>query len=450
MENLLEWGKNNLYKKIISVAAIIMLLCYIMVTYYIIKAMENYSVSDISSALSVAKVGLVISAIAVVFGVIDYIIYPKERNLIMKIISLISFICALFWFWQVSKVLSGDNGISESTMRILSDVTFVILIVAVVRAISFLLKINGNKGEVIASKEIENKEVENKEIENKKLTTQGLSAFLKSTCLKIKNLLVDGFKKAKIVICEHKKKFILLMLILISFASVFIVTQYVIKTSVDVFEGVEVTFSGVSEDGIAAVDKSKLKTTENSSINQFLFNLEYKVSNTTNLKNDEVIILTAFPSSEKMKELKISVPTLTKEFTVTGLSTVPQSKADIPNVEKLDNILLSDVTSGDYTSSNVTTTNELVKTCYAPLPYSDVYYEEKYGTFLNIYKKVTTRTSKYSDPTVSEEYKVKGYTGLTISPDGQLNKDYSEIGSTSYKSFDAAEMQAIKKGLECN
>lgn len=94
-------------------------------------------------------------------------------------------------------------------------------------------------------------------------------------------------------------------------------------TQVDPFENINVKFGGISEYATTAeVDESKLSDELSDAIS---YNFSY---NTEELKNGDVIKVSASADEEELKELGIELTATTKEITISGLSEYRESIAD--------------------------------------------------------------------------------------------------------------------------
>ncbi|TLG72762.1 hypothetical protein [Culicoidibacter larvae] len=102
-------------------------------------------------------------------------------------------------------------------------------------------------------------------------------------------------------------------------------------TSVDVFADVEIVYDGangyaVVEDGIKPYVSPSANEAQN---NGFKAVINY-TSDAKNVSNGDVITVTAVVNQELLDQYRISPESLTKQFTVSGLATVPAKYSDIP------------------------------------------------------------------------------------------------------------------------
>lgn len=102
-------------------------------------------------------------------------------------------------------------------------------------------------------------------------------------------------------------------------------------TTVDIFDGVEIVYDGangyaVVEDGI----KPYVSPSENEAqSNGFKAVVNY-ISDAAHLSNGDVITVTAVVNQELLNQYRLSPESLTKQYTVSGLSTVPAKYSDVP------------------------------------------------------------------------------------------------------------------------
>jgi hypothetical protein len=108
--------------------------------------------------------------------------------------------------------------------------------------------------------------------------------------------------------------------------------------SIDILESLQLNYSGVSGEAKPEINVDSLPTVDDNSINEFIHNdIKFSISPNSNLSDGDIVIVTAVPNAEKMKELNISIPELSKSFTVEGLDSYVNdvSQVDIPKFEEL-------------------------------------------------------------------------------------------------------------------
>lgn len=106
-------------------------------------------------------------------------------------------------------------------------------------------------------------------------------------------------------------------------------------THVDLFQNIDVEFSGINENGRAELRRT-FSTVNNPAIDNFLDTVSFEFDTNQALSNDQEINLIArIDDHEEPKRLKLKIDTFSKSFKVEGLPSYVKSLADITEVQPL-------------------------------------------------------------------------------------------------------------------
>lgn len=135
----------------------------------------------------------------------------------------------------------------------------------------------------------------------------------------------------------NKKTKVLTSIIAVIVVIVIIVSVYftqIKKTDVDVLEDIKIEYTGVSGQAKAQIDKASIKIFDNPKINDFVNNhIEFNILPNENLKEGDTIKVVIEPDISAMKDNKINISNIQKEFKVMGLDKYPDSLQDLPNLK---------------------------------------------------------------------------------------------------------------------
>ncbi|MDR1795705.1 MAG: hypothetical protein LBR25_09950 [Erysipelotrichaceae bacterium] len=196
---------------------------------------------------------------------------------------------------------------------------------------------------------------------------------------------------------------------------------------VDIFEGMEVGFFGINGEGKAEI-VSFPKKTHDEKYNSFLDETRFVLSIENGLSNGDVITITAYVNEKLQKQNRYVIDNLTMTVTVTGLSSLVYSPADITNYQ--DVVSLLDQSAYDlfeYTSmTKISYTPKLE--CYGNV--SDIFVGDTtlhYTTILRYYDFYYSWEDLVNDIRHYNYGYVVGLTNILVDEYGKVNKSPSDV-----------------------
>ena len=122
------------------------------------------------------------------------------------------------------------------------------------------------------------------------------------------------------------------------------------KVDIDLFEMIEVVIEGIhyTTNNTVVVEYLDVELTDKDYINQFLSSIEFEITKTPILKNGDIITVTAIFDEKEAKKINLNILNVAKYYEVTDLTElpykiVPQTIAEIPNLEELEQIIHDDI-----------------------------------------------------------------------------------------------------------
>ena len=234
-----------------------------------------------------------------------------------------------------------------------------------------------------------------------------------------------------------------------AFAAYYILTNFVLLTNVDLANYYNITVTGNSGEAVAKVENKSTNTDSDIKINEFLesSNLEYNISKTDAITNNDNIDVTVNYDKEVAKRLKVRVKNSKFSFKVNGL---PSIVKNITEFKELDKELqkANDLLSAQQLQSLAT---------YEDVKQEDfgTYYkqDEKGNLLIRVYKKVsfdalTGPSGKWPAARINY-YELSN---ITVDEKGNFISKGSDYGSYSGFAMNAVDMTVqdlyAKLGLE--
>ena len=234
-----------------------------------------------------------------------------------------------------------------------------------------------------------------------------------------------------------------------AFAAYYILTNFVLLTNVDLADYYNVTVTGNSGEAVAKVENKSTNTDSDVKINEFLesSNLEYNISKTDAITNNDNIDVTVNYDKEVAKRLKIRVKNSKFSFKVNGL---PSIVKNITEFKELDKELqkANDLLSAQQLQS--LTTYEDVKQEDFGTYYKQ---DEKGNLLIRVYKKVSfDALPGPSGKWPAARINYYELSNITVDEKGNFISKGSDYGSYSGFAMNAVDMTVqdlyAKLGLE--